>query len=227
MRYRDIITEMPVRNWRTVGSFDKPRSIHRADDVALVTNPKYQNKVRRLFAKVALPVDMFFINIDEPFTQARASRVSDADFQHLTGVAHPADDAITMLYTWSQDRSAGGLPITPWILAHKIGECFHDTTRHEDAFVATTWDDFLRHARKLLRDRYGTSPSGKHAGSYISAQRFYQMVFTMKSARDGKLFNATEALAECVAQFLVTGSVTFRATGFMRSMNNPPPCART
>jgi hypothetical protein len=211
VKWNEIITEMPVRNWQKIGDFNQPQSMQRADDLALMRHPKYEEKVRRIFAKAHLPIDMFFINVAGDHVGANQSEVSADHFKNLTGLAHPAADAITMLYTSSQDKVGGGLPLTGWILAHKIGECA-TVIPIMVLFEDQAWHQFCVQTRKLLIPRYGTSLTGKNPGTYVSSQRFFQLVFTMKSARDGRLFNFSEALAELVAQYMITGTVTFRAT---------------
>jgi hypothetical protein len=210
MRYHELITEMPVRNWQTVGDFDQPQSMFRPDDIALVKHAKYQDKVRRIFAKVQMPIDMFFLNV-RAGAGPLGNDISAEEFQHLTGVSQPASAAITMLYTSSQKKAEGGLPLTGWILAHKIGECAVNGPLFN--FAYHTWRPFISDTRKLLIPRYGTSPTGKNPGTYVSVQRLFNLLLTMKSARDQRLFNTSEALAECVAQYLISGTVTFKRTG--------------
>lgn len=206
------LLEMPVRGFQKIGTFDQPRSMTRTDDLVLMRHPKHEAKVRRLFTKASMPIDMVFLNADNLQVPTQAE-ISASHFQQLTGLAHPAADAITMLYTFSQDRVGGGLPLSGWILAHKIGECA--TTAFMD-FEDNAWWTFVVKTKDLLQPKYGASPTGKLPGSYISLQRFFNLVLTMKSARDLRLFNVTEALAECVAQYLVTSTVTFRSTGVER-----------
>lgn len=223
----DIITEMPIRDIQRIGNFSKPRSITRPEDLAIAQSPKYEAKLRRYFEKSEYPIDVWFVN-----AQTKASGLQGWELKPRKGASvadkyavanydaifkgqvkpTPHPGVITIVMAYSQDAEDGGLPMTPWIVAHKIGEAFYTNTYPRKPFEALVQLGL----RSGYRSDYMDDENWHKLSSLEQAQReswFYSAFLTTKAGRENKITGFQEMVAELVAQLIVVGGIRLRMTG--------------
>ena len=89
------------------------------------------------------------------------------------------------------------IPMTPWILAHKIGHGIGDTKMYERRF-----NSIYKYLESL------TPPVSKSntRGSFTKLLSVVKLL-TMKSARNNLLNNSDDIVSELFAQYLIQGTV--------------------
>jgi hypothetical protein len=120
----------------------------------------------------------------------------------LTG--HTAD-TITVVYT--NNTGVDRVPLTPWILAHRIG--------HAIRIRNSVWDwvsaQVIRSFNEILQDYYGVNIPNIRLMSAAPEvyQAFFNAIGTMRSARQNAITRPYEFMYELLAQYINSGSVKF------------------
>lgn len=110
------------------------------------------------------------------------------------------------------------LPLTPWVLAHRIGHCIDATSGNLNAFkdnIATSLNAIIHLMEpnlSLTTYAIGHRFGGFYKDTIDINNRSITNILSMKSARNSMLVNEGEIFSEMVAQFLITGRVTFLQT---------------
>lgn len=218
MRLKDILSEAPISTHQTIGDFSKGHSFHKAADRALVTNPVAVKKVTDFFKNTSADFDFYFVNTKEARKYMELGKVKkDFVFNEMgikpeqlkDGEINP--NAITVFFT--NNRGDERAPLTPWIIAHRLGHVFRREYGWEH--YLQTW---VEQQLNGIMIAYGISPkkfTGWGLGDNYASVRRYEIALrhlcetigTFKSARDKNLRNANEFEYELFAQYLKDGAI--------------------
>lgn len=135
MRYEDLL-EAPLVDFGSFGDSTTPGSI-RADDLRALRNPKWQEKVYRLFQKTPYDFNVYVFNAPDAKAQigrqlGEPVKVDDlANLDKYVGVQSierisrligyvPPDAKTSITVILVQNEGASRVSLTPWILAHRV-----------------------------------------------------------------------------------------------------------
>jgi hypothetical protein len=227
-----VLDEMPIAHHQTVGNFDKNSSFRHPEDRKIVTSPKAVAKLHKKFANNEFDFGMFFVNSPEANRHTEVGRVDAAWMEQnmpkaWTEIAPNVNpNSINIVFT--NNKGSERYPMTPWIIAHRLGHVFYAAGRRSPGAVLwaeaeKTANEYTESLLKLFgvtspRSRgYGGGYGGYGRDDYKQTQaydqykrRLYHGIGTMKSARDNNLRNPHEFLHEMLAQYLTTGSIKFQ-----------------
>jgi hypothetical protein len=210
IKLQDILNEVPVDTYSTIGDFNKGASFGDKRDRALIIHPVAIQKVRDFFKNTSVDFDFYFVNLSGRRKFAETGKVKE-DFifnpypkglgikpDQLKG-GKINDNNITVFFVGN--TAAEKVPLTSWTIAHRFG---HSVRREYSYNVYTDWlesqfDDILK--------LYNVT---KDPGSFLKPKaNLFNQIGTMKSARDSKIDRPFEFYYELFAQYLKDGKVTF------------------
>lgn len=238
MRWNEIIGEMPVRNQHHLSkpADDKGKtkrnapldsgpeafvksaksSFRKPADKKLASNVK---RTEKAFAKNEHDFDFYFVNSPEANKHTEVGLVDaqwvsknmpefNEQFQKLYNPEH-----ITVIFT--NNKGANWVPMTPWIMAHRIG---HASARTSGFGRNQQYEDFKKEmgywTRDILQNVYGLKRINTLGQSSREEQlilkKFWEMIGDFSSARRGKLRDYFEMWNELIAQYLIKGELNFR-----------------
>jgi hypothetical protein len=188
----------------------------RADDIGIVTNQKAQVKIRRVLEKAPLPINLVFVNHPHAYSDPenigdpdrslvgghmqnfkRASgTMSEEQFYATYGVALKNEPgSLTAVFAFNEGTDR--MPLTPWLIAHRLCHLVEEAYGSGKGGMAPIMVDLQNRWSQLGYDAVGTT----------SIQEFLCDIGTTKTCRDGTLVNIGEFVAECFAQYLITGRI--------------------
>jgi hypothetical protein len=214
-----MLDEMPVQHFQTIGDFTKTSSFRKPEDMKLVNNPKAVAKVHKKFANSRYDFHFFFVNTKEVRDHVEIGQVSEEwCAQNMPEAwaeikANINGDAINVIFT--NNRGDERYPMTAWIIAHRLGHALRRS--RNGAQIHPAYEQLSRsfesHLRKIMR-LFGVQEPSRHSSSQRSfsdyarlSRNLFHQIGTMKSARDKNLRNSNEFLYEMIAQFLFIGEV--------------------
>jgi len=232
MRWKEIISESPISDFGTFGDMDKEGSF-RSDDLRALKNPKWQEKVFKAFSKTPFNFNVYVYNGEEgnaPVGKLGHSNVKVNDLSNLKdyvgiqpinvikniiGKIPPnTNDSINVLLV--ENEGSERLPLTPWILAHRISHAifyagqpqvlWSDDTSTQKLKFST---NYLDRVYKYLINHVQNIMMYKRQNYATNVKNVAKLIGTFRSARTGNLSNPGEFLVEMMAQYLVQGSVKF------------------
>lgn len=213
------LNDMAIRQFKTVGDWNKSSSFRDKTDRALLTNPKAVQKIQRQWSKTPYDFNMYLVNDPRvnksEFREVGVRSLSTIrDGMKLTSeeVPDPGPGEITIIYTGNfgdQRKMASG-----WILAHRFG---HALAASRGTYVGNEWNEFTSRLKELvaeiLQDVYGINVSEKERRQWGGGDKILKYVArqlgTMKSARDNNMRSWYEFAYELLAQYLITGKIKF------------------
>ena len=227
MRYRDL-TEAPIDQYAAVGDWDDPkgsfRSSNRADlerSHTIIHSSVAVQKIRSAWAKVPQKFNFWMVN-DTSTTRVRSHIYSIEDFRNdprfepYASDINPTSDTINVIYTSNFTVSSNYKPMTAWIMAHRLVHALQMTNaggRHISAIYGNIESELAGLISDTLtaygiynrrgHDMLGISLEGPMLKPLISK------LFTMRSARMGKLHQPLDLPAEMLAQHLLSGGIRF------------------
>jgi len=204
------LSEAPIADISFIGDH-KPASL-RSDDIGIVTSPKAQMKMKRVLEKAPLPINLVFLNhtkgyedeenIGNPMRKLKSGdhasgAMSVERFKEVYGYDLPADPtAVTAVFAFNEGTERR--PFTPWMVAHRLAHLVEEADYSSGRGpVATVMMDLQRRWSEVGYENVGAT----------SVQSFATNLGTTKAARDGEIVNFGEFIAECFAQFIVTGRI--------------------
>jgi hypothetical protein len=230
MRYRDLV-EAPIDQYAAVGNWDDPsgsfRSSNRADiekSHKIIQSPAAVNKIRLAWAKIPQKFNFWMLNAPEPTKSSNVAVYDIADFEKdhrfdpYRDQIKPSSDAINVIFTTNLTSVSNYKPMTAWIMAHRLmhsiqfglGKRFKDQyaiyskiERDMAALLVKTMQAYGYDTTASKNDLPVISWNAKAGNSLISK------LFTMRSARSGKIENQGDAAAELMAQHMLTGRISF------------------
>jgi hypothetical protein len=229
------ITEAPLRSM-TVGNLDVPHSTFGPTDRAMLQSPKAQVVAKKRI-KTAIPIDINIYVIpggapwqrnidrldampmqdydDDTYSQVLFNRqleqwsgIMDAeDASEIIGQPIQVnDDSINVLYL-SNANKRNSVPLTPWMMMHRLGHALDDAARKGHLGEATN------NVIDEMHEFY------MQMGSYMYGANL-KNVMSMKSARDKTLDDA-DVIAELVAQYLYSGHIKLAEPVSVEASDNP------
>lgn len=213
------MNEAPIGEFDLVGDFSKGTSFKRKVDRDILTSPKGQVKIRKIWKNTPIDFDMFFINTkhaakyDSPVVE---TGVVDLEFVRKYFGDEVADkinpSSCTIIYT--NNYGDEKVMMTGWILAHRLG---HAIIRG-DSELSKEMNFFISEAERiwaqLLDTVFGYQTPYRHDYSNIGRDEdikraLFNSLGTMRSAREGKILRPNEFYYELFAQYLLKGKITF------------------
>lgn len=217
----DELTEAPVRDFEVDPSVNQYyHGTWGRRDQAMLGNPKMADIATKRI-KTAIPIDMHFAGVIQMDRSQKwmsshsqnVGRMTDTFRQVLqdeSGVSTakavsqkwgvdivPAKDAITVLYMSNTNDVQSAIPITPWIMTHRLGHSLEDAAR------AGQLGPDARGAEDILTNSV-VNGLDDDEDSYLHQP--ITPFLTMKSATTHKL-DEGEANPEMIAQYLHSGRV--------------------
>jgi hypothetical protein len=220
----EVLDEMPITNFQTVGDFNKSSSFRHPEDRKLLTSPKAVAKIHKKFANNEFDFAFFFVNSPEANRHTEIGLVDDNWMAENMPKAWPEiqpalqEGAINVVFT--NNKGSERYPMTAWIIAHRLGHVFYARRGGRTGnFWAEAEKAVNDYTSDILRDFGINKPSGGYGGygrdNYAQMREYdkyrrnlYHAIGTMKSARDNNLRNAHEFMHEMLAQYLTTGNIT-------------------
>lgn len=225
MRFREI-TEAPIEDFTTVGDWSK-NSSYKDTDRKLLTNPKAVQKIITKWDKTPVDFNFYFINSPEANRHTEVGKVDEAWlFDNMPKAMREIElkpHAVNVLFT--NNKGSEKVPMTAWVIAHRLSHVFARFQgwrgqRQVHGFKEAR-DILLQTISTILQDGYGQRDVPSHDRSEMRGnseaivatqtliKNFYQVIGTMKSAREKNLRNAFEFSHELFAQYIITGTVKF------------------
>jgi tRNA nucleotidyltransferase/poly(A) polymerase len=217
--FSEEVDEMAIRQFKTVGDWGR-RSSFGDVDRKILTSPRGVEKIKRQWEKTPFDFDMYLVN-DPRVNKSEFREVGLVDMSFvrdkmkLTADEIPDPDGNTITIIYTSNTGAERYMSSGWILAHRLG---HALARGR-GFPAEKWQEFIKDLRKriadILKEVYGIDVYSKtydfqgNAGRDKILKYVAQQLGTMKSARDNKMRNWYEFAYELLAQYLLTGKITF------------------
>jgi hypothetical protein len=220
-----LLSEMPIQIQKVGGWGEKDRPYgYRKDDLKIME--RGIEKITAKWAKSQEQFNTFICRSSNCFKYIEVGQV-DEDFVReklgLKIVPNPTQpdeikvDPNAITYIVTNNRGADRIPLTAWTLAHRFGHAIAATGRMSrkpmPAFEYFT-NELMRDLRMIIEQAYGENVRFQY-GSPADANQARMMqkvccaIGTMKSARDGTLRNIFEFAYELIAQYIITGKITF------------------
>jgi len=192
-------------------------------DRVLTTNPKAVQQLKKKWEKIGEDVYVYVVNSKEARDHTEVGVVTREWLETQMPAIAPHipqhEDGITILYT--NNKGAEKVPMTPWIMAHRLahamargkwqgGRDINEYSEAERSINDTVAD--------ILKTSYGYTPpsTDKYGNDRTSTVRyekirkkFFEEIGTFRSARNKKLRADFEFLNEVIAQYIITGKITF------------------
>lgn len=237
-----LITEAPVTDIGTYGNFDKSGGFTKKADKALVASPVRLQAIKSAFEKSNHDFRLYFAQFPGggkwlehgiPTPQELEAIEQKLKTKLPVGDIDLSNDATTVIFT--NNRGDQWRPMTPWIIAHRIGHAIMSAAR-KNMTVDTAFKQF-REAVEGYLDRIADEHNITHHSfaprarrdeyqhdSYGYARQAAQnrakdnrrravahAVGAMRSARENNLRNTLEFVLDTLAQYLITGRVYLAA----------------
>jgi hypothetical protein len=240
MRLRHLFNslyETPIEDYQLVGDFNKAYSFHNKVDRRLVSNPRYVERIKNMFAKTEFDFRMYFVNSREakigladppqpgerqrydPFLEEGAVTLAWLQDNMPEGLAQIQQQGgfnsqgINMIFT--NNRGDERAPMTGWIIAHRIGHSvLRPTHGGNDSFFQIEKE--IKEKLQYILQMYGVRiPQRGYPGGWSKTEnyddpmmlRFMAQIGSSKAARDNNLRTFAEFNYECFAQYLIAGAV--------------------
>lgn len=219
------LLEVPVKDFKRVGDFDKAHGFRDPRDRKMIQSDKYKDIVYKKFKNLEHDVNFFFVNTPKAnrYTEEGAvdhNWVKTNLGDDIAGALSDSydEDAIHVIFT--NNKGDARVPMTPWIIAHRIG---HALARPQSGFQRgrqfTGYDQLVDMVDEMtyyiLDEVYGFTKKPKTHSFGDRGQRQNQLMFrsfwhaigTFKSARDRNLRDYFEVYNELIAQYMITGKI--------------------
>ena len=220
-----LINEMPISRYSLMGMNNwKPNAKraygYNAQDIGILTNPKAIAKIHKSWKNSKNNWEFYFSRSSKAWKHIEVGQVSSQWVkENLELDIQPVEDAITIIFT--NNRGAEKIEMTSWLIAHRLGHAI----RKEDVFkkyfrIESDFKEILKDVYNIdissmevrNRNRYYDYGGGynrpiENTDKYMKALAY--AVGTMRSARQWELRNFYEFQYELVAQYIITGKITF------------------
>lgn len=224
------LIEAPIADYQTVGDFNKPHSFKDKRDRTLITNPRSVERAHKKFANSDMDFNFIFVN---KLGASKFQEVGEVDINYIQknlgdDVAkvvqdsqNKTPDSVTIVFT--NNAGAEKIPMTPWIIAHRIGHVLARSKGSRDNFYYKEASNYLISGLSEIMEYYGKSEYPRSDSSMINSygkygnernnqlimKNFFQKVATFRSARKGIIRDWFEVLNELIAQYITTGKIKF------------------
>lgn len=218
MRYLiDLIQEAPIDNLEVVGDLVptgrgsttksglvRHQGSFTTADRDILTRDKSVEKIRNAFEKTPFVFD-FYIFITGEYAASTNLPWTKDKLEAALGRSVSTEGKITVCY--SNNVTGQYVPMTAWILAHRMSHHFHINgavmSIGEHAVWKAICDIALHGGDHMVPTGSVLGPTSRGSLAVQWAQRLY----TMRSARQKTLKNNLDVFGEALAQYLLTGRV--------------------
>lgn len=224
MRFHEIFLESPIGDISYHGS-DEPRSL-KSDNIAIAKSDRAHAKIKRVLVKCPVTINLMFVNHDrtyignepEQFFASKNPKTGWGQNQHdqmeiASGIMTSAQvktafgidvavpqKAITVIF--GHDQGDDRMPFTPWIIAHRMMHVIWGATRGQNPPYRPLLQSLSRLPNEL--------PMGViDPLTPLDIDTLVHALGTFRSARNERIGDVGEFIGECLAQYLITGHVTF------------------
>lgn len=203
MRYHDLI-EAPITDFQILDQTDKPVASFDDRDTKLLRTNRVPYRFIKAFEKTP---HNFQVMIVRNSNQRHDGDITDTlgvidagihDHYDHFGLDVRGESGTIRVILLGNISPTDKIPITPWILAHKIGHSFQDVGSTVD------YPNISNIVKRIDTLTGNTSPYEM----FEPHPRILDQM-TVRSARSGRLV-VSEVFPELVAQYLITGRVTLR-----------------
>ena len=216
IKLKEILLEVPVDVFQTVGDFDRGASFRDKRDRALIKNPITLTKVKDFFKNTSSDFDFYFVNLTGRRRFAEKGPVPESfvfdAYPRGLGLTPEQlrngsfnDNNITVFFVGNS--AAEKIPMTAWTIAHRFGH----SIKNEYAFVVLKdWLNVSLHEAMKhynINTGFDKSDPNKPVKSWLFTS-FFNQIGTMRSAREGKIRSPYEVYYELFAQYLKEGKIT-------------------
>lgn len=214
-----MIAEMPIKNYQTIGNFEKPGTF-KGPDQKMMNHPGYIRKLERFFSRSRYDMNFWMSHKPGMRREREQGIISPEKVRELfpkeaDAILKEHEDAITVIFLGNYGDNK--VMMTPWIVAHRMGHAFTASNRYSKTSTSGhLWKEMEQsifdEIHSMMRDKYGmmaTRLAGYNANLNDSYRQIFETIGTSKSARDKNLPRPYEFLYECLAQFIMTGEIKF------------------
>lgn len=224
MNIHDLF-EAPISDLTHVGDWSKGSSFRHEPDRKLLTNPKAITKITAQWEKTPVDFNVYLVNNKEGIKHSEIGAVTkewlDTNLPTTAPFIDIKSNAVNLLFM--NNRGDERVPMTGWIMAHRFG---HVVSRYNGQYEqpGRQFPDFtdarselLRVTAYVLNDGFGLNIPEHEANlrrkpiSQKTMVSFYEQIGTMRSARTGQLRTEFEFTHEILAQYMLTGKITFNS----------------
>lgn len=208
-------------------------SIYSDADRNIVLSDNYQSRIEKAFSKSRYKFSLHILDCNTENKSFNFSKQIKIASNSIKGQSiKKYKDIITVLY--SHNISGMRIPLTPWILAHRIFHSVQITGDRSTKFISTSYDHIGNNeVKKLLTFIFNLIVDG-HWPYFSYRPAIYPIailedllvaLLTMRSARDRVNLNKLDLLPEMMAQYIITGHIRLNRyvqINFKNLKNNHP-----
>lgn len=217
-----LLSEMPITRFEKMGNWQPNAPFHRYDkaSIGILQNDKAIEKIHKSWSNSKTEFELYFLRSPKASKFREIGQVNAEWVQMNLGVnIQPKEEAVTIIYT--NNVGDEKVPLTAWIIAHRLGHVI----RNEEVFREYITKNLEKDFKEILKDVYNIDvrtmemnrqyswyrseyqPRPENPEKYMLALAY--AIGTMKTAREWNLRNFGEFTYELVAQYIITGKVTF------------------
>ena len=237
MRLIEFIIEAPLGDIETYGDFEPdldPLITHPSVPGHIsIDNPSKKlltgdlKKYRDAFSKTPFTFNFYFYSRSESADESTYHQIKK-EINKSIELKGPND--INIIMTNNVTTKDDYMPMTPWILAHRIAHVFMMPAKNKKGEISDRefgdLDEQLMTLLMKITNLYNPRPMAQYSDDHAFSQdhstkhwldQLWPYIGTMKTARRGKvLASSLDFGAELMAQYLITGAVTARYLKFSR-----------
>lgn len=177
-------------------------------DLDMLRSSSATKKINKIFAANRYNINIHVL-VDCQSRREHSDPRKQVEFHQKRHLTDP--NALNVIYTNNITTRENYIPMTAWILAHRMG---HMTMIDHTWTTKPVWLAAKRHLTSLFGDNlqgHGALQSDSSFNWGIECPLFKLMpyIMTMRSARMGKLTLLPDFFAEMLAQHVITGKFTF------------------
>jgi hypothetical protein len=210
MNFKEFIQEMAINSFVKVGDWEssaKKKYGFDHIDAKILNNKKATEKIHRSWSNSKNNFDFYFVRTKQAYKHVEIGQVSSEWVRNnLSLDIEPKEDSITVIFT--NNTGSEKIFISAWTLAHRLGHAIRRDKTFEKHFndeVRRDFDEILQYVYGISIDRYNSlRPDYEKQRKAI-----FLAVGTMKSARNNILRNSDEFVYELLAQYIISGKITF------------------
>jgi hypothetical protein len=221
--FEAYFTEMALTDFKKIGDWNnkKNRQGYDKQSLGILNSEAGVKKIQSAFNRIKdWDFNLYFLKKTNAWKSAEMGIVQP-DFLEKIGltvgkdIPEPSDDQITIVFT--NNAAAERIPLTSWLIAHRIGHAFSATDRR--AWKNTSegfYKNISYYLKTILEDCYNISDRSNPNRAYIYSQtpelrNFLESIGKFRSARMKQLPRTGEFIYECFAQWLLTGDLQFNS----------------
>ncbi len=220
-----MLDEMPVRQMKRVGNFEKSGAFKTVDR-KLLSSDRALQKIENQWSNTEFDFNFYFLQVPKlNKSEYREYGVIDdemkAKIEEMIGQSIDPNPGITVLY--NGNAGAEKKMMTGWIMAHRFGHVIQ-SSKGRDKSIKNAWENYINDVNDaikslvsqvydinnlVIRREYGEDETSVDIDSQKLFRHIVQQLSTFKSARDKKITRFYEFYYELFAQFLITGKIEF------------------